>query len=67
MPAIDFETLHPDAELGTKEIAEWWGMSRRYLTNELTKRSDFPKPSTNISQKTRRWLVRDLLKFKRGG
>ena len=46
--------------LDTKGIAELIGMSRGHVTNRLTKRPDFPAPVVNISQRTRRWRLKDV-------
>lgn len=53
-------------ELDAGQAAELLGISRRYYVDELSKRQGFPKPSTNLSQKTRRWRYADLLKVKKG-
>lgn len=53
-------------ELDPGQAAALLGVSRRYYVDELSKRPGFPKPSTNLSQKTRRWRYADLLKVKKG-
>lgn len=53
-------------ELDAGQAAALLGVSRRYYVDELSKRPGFPKPSTNLSQKTRRWRYADLLKVKKG-
>lgn len=53
-------------ELDAGQAAALLGVSRRYYVDELSKRQGFPKPSTNLSQKTRRWRYADLLKVKKG-
>ena len=54
-------------ELDAGQASTLLGVSRRYYVDELSKRQGFPKPSTNLSQKTRRWRYADLLKVKKGG
>jgi hypothetical protein len=54
----------PAIELDAGQAAALLGVSRRYYVDELSKRQGFPKPSTNLSQKTRRWRYADLLKVK---
>lgn len=54
----------PAVELDAGQAAELLGVSRRYFVDELSKRAGFPKPSTSISNKTRRWRYADLLKVK---
>lgn len=53
-------------ELDAGQAATLLGVTRRYYVDELSKRQGFPKPSTNLSQKTRRWRYADLLKVKKG-
>ena len=54
-------------ELNSRQCAELLGISRPYFVNELSKKPGFPKPSTNLSQKTRRWRYADILKVKKEG
>jgi len=51
-------------ELDPGQAAELLGVSRRYFVDELSKKPGFPKPSTNLSNKTRRWRYADLLRVK---
>ena len=44
--------------VGTKEIAEMLQMNRRYVTDRLVKRCDFPAPVVNVSPRQRRWEKR---------
>ena len=53
-------------ELDPGQAAALLGVSRRYFVDELSKRQGFPKPSTNLSNKTRKWRYADLLKVKKG-
>lgn len=39
----------------TAGIAAMLGYKRRYVTDVITKRPDFPKPVFALSQKNRRW------------
>ena len=55
----------PDDLLGTKEIAAMWGLSRSYVTDQLTKRADFPRPALRLSQKVVRWRFADLEAFRK--
>jgi len=53
-------------ELDTLGIAQLLGMTRDHVTKRITKRMDFPPPSTNTSQRNRRWRRADVLDFKAG-
>ena len=53
-------------EVDTAGIADLYKMTRRYVTDELTKRPGFPPPSTNISRRTKRWLRAQVLEYKAG-
>ncbi len=53
------------ALLGTEEIARMFGLSRKYVTNYVTKRQGFPKPEVNLSRKTRKWRAEDVARFMR--
>jgi len=50
-------------EIDTAEIARMLGVKRRYATNVITKRADFPRPVTDLSQKIRRWDQRQVLEW----
>lgn len=41
--------------VGTGELAAMWGLNREFVTNNITKRPDFPAPALNLTRKTRRW------------
>lgn len=58
---------HPSDELGPAQASELLGVGRRYFVDELSKKQGFPKPTTNLSNKTRKWRYADLLRVKRGG
>lgn len=62
----DPATLRLHDEVHTGEIALALGLTRHYVTSQLTKRADFPKPTTNVSRVTKRWRWADVLKFKQG-
>ena len=42
--------------VGTLELSLMWRLNREHVTNNITKRPDFPPPALNLSRKTRRWL-----------
>ena len=46
--------------LDTAQIAQMLGITREYVTDNLTKRSGFPAPSVNLSQKLRRWKASEV-------
>jgi predicted DNA-binding transcriptional regulator AlpA len=48
------------AYMTTEQIAEMLHVTRRYVTNTLTKRADFPEPCLNLSQRMRRWKESDI-------
>lgn len=41
--------------IDTKAIAEILGVTRKHVTDRLTKEPTFPAPAINLSPKTRRW------------
>ena len=53
-------------ELDTEGVARLLGLSRQHVTKRVTKQLDFPPPSTNTSQRNRRWKRSDVLEFKAG-
>ena len=57
----------PSDELDPGQAASLLGVGRRYFVDELSKKPGFPKPSTNLSNKTRKWRYADLLKVKQRG
>jgi len=61
------ETFKLSDELDPGQCAALLGISRPYFVDELSKRPGFPKPSTNLSRKTRRWRYADILKVKKEG
>lgn len=54
-------------ELDAGQAASVLSVSRRYYVDELSKKPGFPKPTTNVSNKTRKWRYADILKVKKGG
>ena len=48
------------ALLDTGQIAAMLGVTRAHVTDNLTKRPDFPAPVVNVSQKLRRWKESDI-------
>lgn len=49
-----------DEKWNTEQIALFTGLSRKTVTNRLTKRQGFPKPVVATSQKNRWWLAREV-------
>jgi predicted DNA-binding transcriptional regulator AlpA len=49
--------------IDTAGIAAILGYKRRYVTDVISKRPDFPKPVFNLSQKNRRWSEIDVLRW----
>jgi predicted DNA-binding transcriptional regulator AlpA len=54
------------AYLDTEQIAKLLGLSREYVTDKLTKRSDFPPPAINRNRRLRRWAEADVMDWARG-
>ena len=52
-----------DETIGTAGIAKMLGLARTYVTDNIVKRPDFPAPVLELSQKTRRWRVRDVERY----
>lgn len=44
-----------DEHWDTEAIAKFSGWCRRYVTEDVTKRPDFPKPVINKSRRMRKW------------
>jgi len=44
----------------TADIAKFLQLEREYVTNNVTKRPDFPAPSINRSRRLRRWEREDV-------
>ena len=47
--------------IDTKDIAALLGISRAHAVGRITKRTDFPKPTINLTQRLRRWDRRAVL------
>lgn len=60
------DTFKLSDELDAIQAAHVLGIGRRYFVDELSKKPGFPKPSTDLSQKTRKWRYADILKVKKG-
>jgi predicted DNA-binding transcriptional regulator AlpA len=45
---------------GTQDIAKFFGVKLRTVTDKWTKRPDFPPPAQRISRKTVRWKAEDV-------
>lgn len=54
------------SEIDSAMAAQILGVTRKYFTDALSKRPDFPQPSTAISRKTKRWRFADVQRFKEG-
>jgi predicted DNA-binding transcriptional regulator AlpA len=53
-----------DELLSTKGIADLLELNRAYVTDNIVKRPDFPKPVIDFSQKTRRWRKADVMNYR---
>jgi hypothetical protein len=51
--------------IDTAKIAEMLGYTRKYVTDVLTKRPDFPAPVLGVSPRKRRWSAPDVLRWAR--
>jgi hypothetical protein len=49
--------------IDTAGIAEALGYSRKYVTDNLTKRPDFPAPVVAVSAKKKRWRTPDVMQW----
>ncbi len=54
-----------DETVNTAGIAKMLGLARTYVTDNLVKRPGFPEPVMELSQKTRRWRVKDIETYAR--
>jgi predicted DNA-binding transcriptional regulator AlpA len=48
----------------TADIAEDLELGRKYVTDRVVKRADFPKPVINLTQKTRKWARAEFNRWK---
>lgn len=46
-------------------IAQLLGVSRKHVTQRVVTRPDFPRPTIDVSQKTRRWAEADVREWAR--
>jgi predicted DNA-binding transcriptional regulator AlpA len=53
--------------IDTKAIAEIVGVTRRHVTERLTKEPTFPAPVINLSRKTRRWSREQVMAWLTAG
>lgn len=60
------DTETPDDDIDTARIAEILGVTREHVTDRLTKRVDFPKPTRNATRRLRRWSERQVRAWMRG-
>jgi predicted DNA-binding transcriptional regulator AlpA len=51
--------------INTEQIAELLGYTRKYVTDVLTKRPDFPAPVQAPSARKRRWSASEVLAWAR--
>ena len=49
--------------IGTKEIAQFLGITRAHCVGRIIKRVDFPTPALNVSQRLRKWKKSDIMKW----
>jgi predicted DNA-binding transcriptional regulator AlpA len=54
------------ALIDTAQIAQLLGVSREYVTDKLTKRTDFPRPKVNVSQRLRKWSEAEVRQWAAG-
>jgi predicted DNA-binding transcriptional regulator AlpA len=47
--------------IDTAKIAEMLGYTRKYVTEKIVTRPDFPKPRIAVSRQCRRWAAEDVL------
>ena len=52
--------------IDSQKAAELLGVTREHFTDRLSKRPDFPPPVINFSQRSRKWMLSDVLKWARG-
>lgn len=52
--------------IGTKEIAEYLGLTRPYVTGVVVRQKGFPKPRVNTSAKTRKWSTQEVVAWAAG-
>lgn len=51
------------ALIDISRIAEILGLSRKHVTDRLSKHPSFPRPVVNVSRKTRRWSESDIMEW----
>lgn len=54
-------SIKPTDLIDSRGIAELLGVSRAHVTDRLSKRTDFPRPAINVSQRLRKWRSMDVL------
>lgn len=55
-----------DDDIDTARIAEILGVTREHVTDRITKRVDFPKPTRNVTRRLRRWSEAQVRAWMRG-
>ena len=50
----------------TADIAEYLGLKRPYVTDNIVKREDFPRPIINRGPRLRRWNADDVIRWAAG-
>lgn len=59
-------TPAPTERLDTGQIAEFLRVTRKHVTNRLTKSPDFPRPVIDRGRRLRFWLFADVEAWARG-
>ena len=52
--------------IDSQKAAELLGVTREHFTDRLSKRPDFPAPVINFSQRSKKWMLSDVLAWARG-
>ena len=47
----------------TEDIARFFGVARRTVTDKWTKRPDFPPPTQRVSRRVVRWNPDDVMRW----
>ncbi len=62
-PSLQGAPSPHDRLVDTAEIARVLGVGRRQVSERIAHEPDFPSPVINISQKTRRWSLEQVLRW----
>ncbi len=52
--------------IDTADIAAALSVDRKYATDKIVKRADFPRPVLRLSQKVVKWRLEDFERWRRG-